>query len=421
MRGTLLPFLLIALCPFAVVLLWYACQSWDGALTHAAARASLSRMLLEWPWPTRSSVSIVLGFAAWQALLMVALPGKRVLGPVTPAGARVQYKVNGLLAWALTHLALYVACFRLEWFSPTIVYDHFGSIIMTCNLFALVFCAFLYLKGVYSPSGRDAGRSGNPVFDFFWGTELHPRLFDFELKQFANCRFGMMSWTIIILSFLFKQRALYGHVSTSMLVSVALQVIYVVKFFWWEDGYLASLDMMHDRFGFYICWGVMTWLPAVYTSQALYLVRHPIALGPFVTIALLVAGVIAIYVNYDADAQRQRVRRTNGATTVWGRAPKLIVAEHRTADGQVKQSLLLASGWWKISRHFHYLAELAAALAWTLPCGFHHYLPYFYVTFLTILLFDRALRDDRRCSAKYGRHWQEYCRLVPHRIIPRVF
>jgi len=421
LRSTALPLFLILVCPFAVVLLWYACVSWDGSLTSMAAHSSSARLLRDWPWPTAASIKIVLAFAALQGVLMVALPGKRILGPVTPAGDRVAYKVNGLLAWAATHALFYFVCIRFKWVSPGIVYDHFGAIVMTCNLFALVFCLFLYFKGVYFPSGRDAGRSGNVVFDYFWGTELHPRVLGFDLKQFANCRLGMMGWSVIILSFLCKQYELYGRVSNSMLVAVALQLVYILKFFWWEDGYLASLDVMHDRFGFYICWGVMTWLPVVYTSQTLYLVRHPIDLSTLLASALFAVGAVAIYVNYDADAQRQRVRRTDGNTTIWGRKPEVIVAEYQTADGEVKQSLLLASGWWKVSRHFHYLAEISAALAWTLPCGFHHYLPYFYVTFLAILLFDRAMRDDRRCSAKYGRHWLKYCERVPYRIIPRVF
>ena len=38
--------------------------------------------------------------------------------------------------------------------------------------------------------------------------------------------------------------------------------------------------------------------------------------------------------------------------------------------------------------------------------------------FLTILLVDRAGRDDARCRAKYGRFWDQYCERVPYRICP---
>ena len=78
-------------------------------------------------------------------------------------------------------------------------------------------------------------------------------------------------------------------------------------------------------------------------------------------------------------------------------------------------------GWWGLARHFHYLPELLAALAWSAPAGFSHPLPYFYVFFLTLLLTDRAFRDDARCSSKYGRYWAEYTRAVPYKMIPLLF
>jgi len=82
---------------------------------------------------------------------------------------------------------------------------------------------------------------------------------------------------------------------------------------------------------------------------------------------------------------------------------------------------LLASGWWGLARHFHYVPEITLALAWSLPGGFTHFVPYFYVTFLTILLFDRATRDDKRCRKKYDVDWDEYCRRVPWKIIPGIY
>jgi 7-dehydrocholesterol reductase len=65
--------------------------------------------------------------------------------------------------------------------------------------------------------------------------------------------------------------------------------------------------------------------------------------------------------------------------------------------------------------------ELALALAWTVPVGTTHALPYFYFVFLTILLVDRAGRDDRRCADKYGPAWAEYRRAVPYKIVPGVY
>ncbi len=98
----------------------------------------------------------------------------------------------------------------------------------------------------------------------------------------------------------------------------------------------------------------------------------------------------------------------------------MIEAEYTTSDGTKKTNLLLASGFWGIARHFHYVPEILAAFFWSCATGFHFFAPFFYVSFLTILLTHRAFRDDTKCSNKYGKYWEEYKKLVPFKIIPGV-
>jgi 7-dehydrocholesterol reductase len=262
--------------------------------------------------------------------------------------------------------------------------------------------------------------TGHVLFDFFQGVELHPTLMGLSLKQLVNCRLSMMGWSALLFCFAAHQIDTTGSLSSSMAVSAGLLIAYLFKFFVWETGYLGSLDIMHDRFGYYICWGVLVWVPAVYTVSGQYLVEHPIELHPVWAVALALLGLAALWMNYAADEQRQRVRATGGKTTVWGRAPEVLRAKYRTADGEERESLLLVSGYWGLARHFHYLPELVVALVWALPAGAAA-LPYFYVTFLAILLIDRAGRDDRRCHAKYGATWEEYRRRVPYKIVPGLY
>jgi len=35
--------------------------------------------------------------------------------------------------------------------------------------------------------------------------ELYPRIGDFDLKMFFNCRFGMMSWPVLIIIYALTQ------------------------------------------------------------------------------------------------------------------------------------------------------------------------------------------------------------------------
>lgn len=61
-----------------------------------------------------------------------------------------------------------------------------------------------------------------------------------------------------------------------------------------------------------------------------------------------------------------------------------------------------------------------AAFFWCVPALFDQPLPFFYPVYLTILLVDRAWRDDKRCADKYGADWAAYCQKVPSKIIPGV-
>lgn len=424
-RSTLGPLFLILFTPPAAILFWIVCtfEPFNGSLLPLLSLSGWRSVAAHWPWPSLSAAALLLIFGVLEVILLQVLPGNTFEGPFTPTGARPRYRLNGVPAWLLT-LALFLGCsFGLHLFKAGIIWDRFGEILATLVSFALIFCLFLYFKGRYWPTSPDRSLSGNFIWDYYWGVELHPTFFGVNLKQLVNCRLSMMGWSVIVCSFAARQAELdpAGHVSNAMLVSVALNLIYLFRFFWWESGYFTSLDIMHDRFGYYICWGVMAWVPAVYPLAAQYLVLRPHDLPWPLAASIFVLGVVAIYVNYAADAQRQRVRAANGAATVWGHPPELIRAPYVTADGVPHESLLLASGWWGVARHFHYLPEIVLALAWSLPAGFTHFVPYFYVVYLAILLVDRAGRDDRRCRRKYGAAWDEYCRRVPWKILPGIY
>ena len=97
------------------------------------------------------------------------------------------------------------------------------------------------------------------------------------------------------------------------------------------------------------------------------------------------------------------------------------VAPHITTLCGAEKLVAFDTGWWGLARHFHYLPEILAAFCWTAPALFGQFLPYFYVIFLTLLLTDRAFRDDSRCQSKYGKYWAQYCKSVPYKMVPYVF
>lgn len=421
------PLLLIVCCPPLVMLMWYTNVSLGGSLeslgTLILDQGFFSTLYAVWSpvfFGTKTAWKMIAVFMAFELFLMRILPGTKVEGPVTLKGNIPMYKANGVLSFASTVGMFLIGSLGFKWFSLGVIYDNFGGLLGALNLFSLLFCVCLYFKGKYWPSSSDSGGGGGALFDYFWGTELYPRIAGWDVKMFTNCRFGMMSWALILISFAAKQSELHG-LSNSMLVAVAIQMLYVGRFFVWETGYLRSMDILREGAGFCLCWGCMVWVPAVYTSPALFLVNHPSRLSSSLALFIFTCGTAAIFINYLADRQRQRIRRSHGDCKVWRKKPDVIFANYRTEWGEDRQSVLLASGWWGLSRHFHYLPEVLAAFFWSIPALFDFYIPYFYLTFLIILLLDRVYRQERWCAIKYGEHWREYCKRVPFRLIPFVY
>jgi len=374
------------------------------------------------PPPTDpEALRIVACFMAFQLVLQKYMPGEDFVATVTPAGNRPVYKANGMASFVCTLFAtLLLHAFDL--YDITKVYDKFPEIISTLNVFALMLCALLVWKGRVAPSSTDCGTNANWIVDYYWGVELHPRVLGWDVKMFTNCRFGMMFWAVAPICFAAKNIQVNGgNLQFGMFVNVVLQLIYIFKFFHWEMGYMCSMDIQHDRAGYYLCWGCLVWVPTIYTSQSFYLAEHCPDL-PFMTnLIIFVAGCLMVYINYEADNQRAVFRSSGGKCLIWGKVPDKIVAEYQTGSNEMKKSLLLVGGWWSVSRHFHYIPEILASLCWSLPAWNSAFVaPYFYTTYLTILLIDRSYRDDDRCAKKYGTYWSEYRSRVPSKIIPGI-
>lgn len=420
LRAWIGPLLLMTTTPVLGIGVWQAVTFHDASLFAWLAEGPAGWWARA-PAPTPTAVAIIVGWIAFQWLLLVALPGEAFLGPVSPEGERPAYRLNGIAAWLVTHVGLFGVAWPLGWLDPGALVDHWGSVLVTLNLGALVACALLYVKGRVFPTGRDTVLTGNPVFDFFQGPELHPRLFGTNLKQLVNCRVSMMGWSVIVACFAVAQIDRTGSLSPGTAASAFVLIAYLLKFFVWESGYFQSMDIIHDRFGYYIAWGVLVWVPAIYALHALVQVDRPSTLPTWAAVAVAVLGLVTIWINYDADAQRQRVRATGGNTTLWGKPPEVLQAPWTAGDGTRHTSLLLLSGWWGVARHFHYVPELATAFLWTFPAGFSRFLPWFYLIFLTVLLTDRARRDEKKCAAKYGDTWKVYTSRVRWRMLPGVY
>lgn len=397
---------LLFLLPGTVLYLLLTCNTGDASVLR-----------LPGPLPSLESLwnpfalMVLLGWVALQALLYMLPMGKIAEGITLRDNTRLKYKINAFQAFLVTAIMAGVAV--VLQFPLSYVYDHFLQFAVASALLSLALSIFLYMKSLTAPESALApgGNSGNPVYDFFIGHELNPRIGSFDLKYFCELRPGLIGWCLINLCFLMKEIELRGSPSLSMILVCGFQALYVTDALWHEEAILTTMDIVHDGFGFMLAFGDLCWVPFTYSLQAYFLVSHPQEISTVVAVVIILIDALGYIIFRGSNSQKNAFRRNPSDPSVAG------LETIPTATGK----RLLVSGWWGLVRHPNYLGDLIMALAWSLPCGVSHILPYFYVIYFTGLLIHREARDEHQCLKKYGLAWQEYCRRVPYRIFPYIY
>ncbi|KAL6096232.1 lbr [Pungitius sinensis] len=363
-------------------------------------------------WEARA-FGLVLLWILFQAVLYTLPVGKLSEGMPLRSGERLKYRTNGFSAISVSALTVAVAVH--QGVDITYIHSHFLQLAVAAFLVSVLLSVYLYVRSQYAAAEQLAlgGSSGNMVYDFFKGHELNPRIREFDLKFFCEMRPGLIGWCLINFAMALaemKQQGLDAP-SYSMLLVNLFQLLYVVDGLWNEEAILTTMDLMHDGFGFMLAFGDLVWVPFTYTLQAYYLVHHPIHLSPPAVAAIIALKLVGFYIFRKSNSEKNAFRRNPSD-------PKLSYLKTiPTATGKS----LLVSGWWGVVRHPNYLGDLLMALAWSLPCGFSHLLPWYYMIYFVILLVHRDARDMSECRRKYGSAWDEYCRTVPYRIVPGVY
>ena len=146
-------------------------------------------------------------YTAWFALqlaLHLVVPGAVVDGVRLRDGRTLRYKLNGWRCFLATHAvvgALHASgALRLTW-----VFDHVAQLATAAIVFSCALSAWLYAASFGGGGQRllaEGGNSGYPLYDFFIGRELNPRLHvgvagTIDLKFFCELRPGLFLWHLI--------------------------------------------------------------------------------------------------------------------------------------------------------------------------------------------------------------------------------
>ncbi|XP_010779836.1 delta(14)-sterol reductase-like [Notothenia coriiceps] len=158
--------------------------------------------LLQWPpalpstdqlWDPLAPV-LLLGWISLHALLYVLPLGKVSEGLVLRNGTRLKYPINGFHSLCISGVLLMLL---LGLGAPLGSLFELLLPLAACAIAgSYLFSLYLYIRSFWVPSHALAlgGNTGNPLYDFFIGRELNPRIGNFDLKYFCELRPGLIGW-----------------------------------------------------------------------------------------------------------------------------------------------------------------------------------------------------------------------------------
>ncbi|KAG0680332.1 erg24, C-14 sterol reductase [Pichia californica] len=355
-------------------------------------------------------------------ILDICLPGKEMYGVELRDGTKLKYTINGLqlVGVLLCLLGSRLYLFGLNLPELNFLYDNFLGMMVTSWLFSIILSFFVFFTSYIPLSGDKkngkgtkerilgvGGNSQNPIFDWFIGRELNPRIGEWDIKLFCELRPGLLLWFLLNLSSLQRQFQNLGYITNSMILVNVLQFVYIFDGVLNEEGCLTMIDITTDGFGFMLAFGDLCWVPFCYCLQSRYLVLNELNFSNIFVVIIVLIMISGFYIFKSSNNQKNEFRQ--------GKLP------HLKSIQTDRGTKLLIEGWWGISQHVNYFGDILIALSWCLPTGFNTPLTYFYVIYFSSLLLHRQKRDEEKCKNKYGKYWIEYEKKVPYKIIPYVY
>ncbi|XP_077553446.1 delta(14)-sterol reductase TM7SF2-like [Haemaphysalis longicornis] len=402
----------LAFLPPMVTLPYMLCRMEQCTVMEAPAIPKDVALYFHWMLYPGYAVFLLL-----QALVQALPLGRKVQGfpsKMLMHHTAYEYSLNG---WA--NLLVTVGAFGVltyYGFPVTIPYRYNLQLLLTILVFANVLSLLLYVKGRWAPWDHvyPPGNIGNRLNDFVEGRELSPRIdkgYDLATLCF---RCGLLTWVVLLGSMAWDEYSAPGSFDHGFALSASCQLIYVCMFFFDEEYFLSSAFVTDEGMGYVSVVSKLVLVPflGVLPPKFLHEQRPPTL--PIYCLAFIAAifllGLIGMHL---AHKHKYRFRRN------WPDPDCRGLGVDYLADAYGNR--LTMSGLWGLVRHPNYLADLLCHLAFALPCGHHHLLPYYSVITSTVFLVARTIEVEGRCADRYGHLWTRYTEIVKYRLVPFVF
>lgn len=218
--------------PLLMWYMWIGATYYDGMLpmpkpnqTWADFGRHLCQLVYEGAYPSAKAWAIYWTFFVLEALMYCYMPGVSNFGrPLRhEGGKRLPYYCSAYCSFYAT-LAIAVVLHVTRVFPLYTLIDEFGPIMSVAILSGFLNSFIVYIQAIVR--GRTHRLSGSPIYDFFMGAELNPRIGILDFKMFYEVRIPWFILFLITCSVAARQYETYGYVSPEVIFLVVAHYLY---------------------------------------------------------------------------------------------------------------------------------------------------------------------------------------------------
>ena len=213
--------------------MWLGATYYDGYPPWPTVGESLTEFLghtrhlvYEGAFPSLKAVTIYWTFFVFEAVCYLYLPGVMTKGKPLPheGGKQLDYYCSGL--WSFYVTILVVGVLHLSGlFKLYTLIDEFGPLMSVAIISGWVFSIIAYVSAVYR--GAEHRMTGYPVYDFFMGAELNPRILGLlDFKMFFEVRIPWYILFLITCGAAARQYEQFGWISGEIAFLVMAHFLY---------------------------------------------------------------------------------------------------------------------------------------------------------------------------------------------------
>ncbi|EEP78395.1 Delta(24(24(1)))-sterol reductase [Uncinocarpus reesii 1704] len=419
--------------PTLMYYMWIGAVYYDGHLPLPAEGQSMvsfvkhmGQLVYEGAFPSVKAWTIYWAFFIFEALCYMFLPGIEAKGrPLDHLGGKqLTYRCSAVASFYTT-IVVAIGLHVSGLFKLYTIIDEFGPLMSVAILTGFIISFIAYFSAL--ARGVQHRTTGYPIYDFFMGAELNPRMFGIlDFKMFFEVRLPWYILLLVSMGAAARQYENYGYVSGEVGFVLMAHFLYANACSKGEECIIPTWDIYYEKWGFMLIFWNLAGVPLSYCHCTVYLASHEpetYRWNKYALAALYISYVFVYWVWDTTNSQKNRFRQQQRGDMIMRKTfpqlPWQTIKNPRTITSK-KGDTILVDGWYGYARKIHYTCDLFFASTWGLITGFNSPFPWFYPVFFAIMITHRATRDIQRCRAKYGDAWTQYEKEVPYLFIPYV-